>query len=117
MVELTKQVSNSLAQKIQSFGIWSDIILELSLVNFKNKSVKSVKDDLLNLMSRNPADNDVLDYALSDNIQNSISDLLDLNREGEIKAKEKEELNEWLKINHFPVLMAAKAAKRIKGKI
>jgi hypothetical protein len=117
MVELTKQVSNSLAQKIQSFGIWSDIILELSLVNFKNKSVKSVKDDLLNLMSRKPADNDVLDYALSDNIQNSISDLLDLNREGEIKAKEKEELNEWLKINHFPVLVAAKAAKRIKGKI
>lgn len=117
MVELTLQVSNSFAKKIQSFGIWSDIILELNLEEFKSESVKRAKSDLLKFLSKNPSAKEVLEFSLSEKVQNRIDYLLDLNGENTIKSAEKRELKEWLKINHWLVLLAAKASKIAKGKL
>lgn len=116
MVELTLQVSNSFAKKIQSFGIWSDIILELNLENFKNDSVKRAKSDLLKFLTKNPTAYEVLEFSLSEKFQNRVDNLLDLNGEITLKSADQKELQEWTRLNHWLILLAAKATKITKGK-
>ncbi len=116
MVELTLQVSDSFAKRIQSFGDWSSTIIELSLVDFKFKSTKEASAKLINFLSQNPSPQKVFDYYISDKHQKRLDDLLDLNGEGEISDSQKEELREWNKLNHYSILLKAQAAKLIRGK-
>ena len=111
MVELTLQVSNSLAQKIQSFGAWSAAILELNFAEFKSASVKSARDSLVKFLSKNPSPPMVLDYYISEQNQKRLNFLLDLNGEGEIDSKQSQELTEWRAFNHISTMLKAKAAK------
>lgn len=115
MVELTLQVSDSFAKRIQSFGVWSDIILELNLEEFQNDSVKCAKLDLLKFLTANPTAAEVLNFSFPEQFQNRIDYLLDLNGETLLKSMDKKELQEWLRLNHWLVLLAAKASKIKKG--
>lgn len=115
MVELTLQVSDSFAKKIQSFGVWSDIILELNLEEFKNDSVKRAKSDLLKFLTENPTAFEVLNFSFSEKFQNRIDYLLDLNSEISLESTDKKELQEWTRLNHWLVLLAAKASKINRG--
>ncbi len=117
MIELTLQVSNSLAKKIQSFGIWTDVILELNLEDFKNEAVRNAKSKIVGFLRLNPPENEVLEFSLPEKTQVRIDYLLDLNSESTIKLAEKRELEEWLRINHWLILIAAKATKIAKGKL
>lgn len=117
MVELTLQVSDSFAKRVQSFGVWSDIILELNLEEFKNDLVKRAKSDLLKFLTNNPTADEVLDFSLSEKFQNRLDDLLDLNGEITLKSADKKELQEWTRLNHWLVLLAAKASKITRGRL
>jgi hypothetical protein len=113
MVELTLEVSNSFAKKIQSFGLWSNIVLELNLENFKSESVKSAKDELIEFLSDNPTQQAVLDYFVSEENQKRLDYLLDLNGENQINLTQQEELKEWRRFNHIAAMLKIKAAKLI----
>ena len=117
MVELTLQVSNSFAKKIESFGVWSDIILELNLEDFKSETVNCAKSDLLKFLRKKPTANKVLEFSLSEKVQTRVDDLFDLNRESAIKSTEKKELQEWVRLNHWLILLTAKAVKISKGSL
>jgi hypothetical protein len=114
MVELTLQVSNSLAQKIQSFGVWSDTILELSLEDFKSSSVQSARQNLIKFLSKNPDASEVSTYFVAPQNQQRLDYLLDLNGESEIDEQQVEELREWRKFNQISTTLKIKAAKRSK---
>ena len=91
MVELTLQVSNSFAKKIQSFGVWTDVILELNLEDFKNDSVKRAKSDLLKFLTKNPTAYEVLEFSLSEKFQDRVDYLLDLNGESSLKSADQKD--------------------------
>ena len=114
MVEITMQVSKSLATRIQSFGDWSATIIELSLADFQFQSAKEAATDLISFLSQNPSPQKVFNYFVSDKLQKRLDDLLDLNGEGEISELQKKELNEWMKINHISILLKASAGKLAK---
>jgi hypothetical protein len=111
MVELTLQISNSLAQKIQSFGAWSETVLELNLTEFKSGSVKSAKENLLKFLCKNPPTEDVLAYYVSEKHQERLDFLQDLNGENTIDEKQRQELSEWRKFNRIATMLKVKAAK------
>lgn len=116
MVEMTLQVSDSLATRIQNFGAWSATILELSLANFKT-SVKDISSETIEFLSANPSPSEVMDYFIADVAQKRLDDLLDLNSEGETTAADKAELEEWSKFNHITILLKAQAGKLLKSKV
>ncbi len=111
MVELTLQISNSLAQKVQPISLWLPTIIELSVANFKFSPVKKASDDLIAFLSNNPTSNKVLKYKISNKSQNRVSDLLEINRSGAIKSIETKELDEWEKFNHICTMLSAQAIK------
>lgn len=116
MVEITMQVSKSLATRIQSFGDWSATIIELSLADFQFQSAKEAATDLINFLSQNPSPQKVLNYFVSDKLQRRLSDLLDMSREGEATENHQREMDEWDKLEHISILMKAKAGKLLKRK-
>ncbi len=109
------QVSDSFAKRIQSFGVWSDVILELNLEEFKSDLVNRAKSDLLKFLTANPSAKDVLDFSLSDKFQDRVDYLLDLNGESSLESVDQKELQEWTRLNHWLILLAAKATKINKG--
>ena len=111
MVELTLQVSNSLAQKIQPISVWLPTIIELSIANFKSSHVKKVSSDLIAFLSNNPTSTKVSHYKISEKAQNRVSDLLEINREKNLSSSELKELDEWEKFNHICTMLSAQAIK------
>lgn len=93
MVEMTLQVSDSLATRIQNFGAWSATILELSLANFKT-SVRDVSAETVEFLSANPSPSEVMNYFIAEAEQKRLDDLLDLNSACETTAADKAELEE-----------------------
>ncbi len=116
MVEMTLQVSDALATRIQNFGAWSATILELSLAGFKT-SVKDVSAETVEFLSANPSPTEVMNYFIPDAAQKRLDDLLDLNSEGETTAADKAELEEWSKLLHITTLLKAQAGKLLKSKV
>ena len=117
MVEITMQVSNSLATRIQSLGDWSSTIIELKLVDFKFKSTIEASTKLIDLLSQNPSPQKVLDYFISDKHQKRLNELLEMNREGKTTENHQSEMDEWEKLEHIAIMMKAKAGKLLKGKL
>ncbi|MBC7798887.1 MAG: hypothetical protein H7Z37_18615 [Pyrinomonadaceae bacterium] len=113
MVELTLQVSDSLATKIQSFGAWSAAILELSLLNCRTKAVLQSKE-IVAFLEENPSQQEVLKFKASAKLQNRLRKLLAKNREAEISEIEVTELEELKKIEHIFVMLKIRIAKDLK---
>ena len=114
MVEVTLQVSNSLAQKIQPISVWLPTIIELSVANFKSSHVKKASSDLIAFLSNSPSSRKVSQYKISDKAQNRVSDLLEINREKNLSSGELKELDDWEKFNHICTLLSAQAMKLTK---
>ncbi len=114
MVEITMQISESLAREIQSYGDWSSTIVELRLADFQFPSVRGVSAELIDFLSHNPSPKEISDYFISDKHQKRLGDLLEWNREGEAMEKHQKELDEWEKFEHISILMKTKARKLLK---
>ena len=114
MVELTLQVSNSLAQQIQPISNWLPTIIELSVANFKSSHVKKAADKLVAFLSSNPTPQKVLKYKITNESQNRVSSLLDKNGDGTINSDDNKELDEWQKFNNICFHLSAQTLKLTK---
>ena len=54
MVELTLQIPNSLAAKIQSFGGWTSTVIEISLLNCTTKASLTAQE-VIKFLEKNPS--------------------------------------------------------------
>ena len=117
MTEITLELPNSLADKIKPLGVWMPTIIELSLVGFRYPMTAGASSDLIRFLSRNPTPQEVLNYNISDELQERVGYLLDLNREDEISEQERQELDEWMKFDHIAILLSAQAGKLVKEKV
>ena len=114
MTEMTIEVRDSLAPRIQSFGVWLSTLVELAAVNFKTSAPQKASAELIDFLSNNPTSQAVLNHEISNAAQERVSFLLDLNREEEMGEAENKELDEWEKFNHICILLSARAVKLSK---
>ncbi len=110
MIEMTVQVPDALAARIQSFGSWFPTILELSLLDFQTRTKESVSG-LIRFLEKNPSSEEVLKYHASEKTHDRLKQLLELNKEGLLCESDNLELDEMEQLEHLVVMLKAKVAK------
>ncbi len=106
MVQLTVQLSEDLAARVQPLGVYLSTVLELALTGFRTQAAATASD-LVNFLVRQPPPQSVLDYHVSEDRQGRTRRLLALNEVGLLSGEEDEELTELAKLEHVVVQLKA----------
>ncbi|MCP4425408.1 MAG: hypothetical protein GY803_13015 [Chloroflexi bacterium] len=109
MVQMTMQVPNELAKRIQPIRAWLPAIIELSLAGFKTTAASTVSE-VVQFLSNNPSPQELLDYHVSDAAQARLQRLLTLNEAGMLSESEQAELDELQRLEHIIVMLKAQVA-------
>jgi len=109
MVDVTVQVSDDLAKRIQPIGDWLPTVLELSLVGFRTPATETASD-IIEFLATDPSLEEVLDYYVSEEAQARLQRLLALNQAGMLGPAEQLELDELERIEHIMIMLKAKTA-------
>lgn len=104
MVQMTMQVSNDLAKRLQPIRDWLPTIIELGLVGFKTPATETAAELIL-FLSKNPSPQEVFDYSISRRAQERLRRLLVLNKEGMLGEMEQLELDELQQIEHIMIML------------
>ena len=75
----------------------------------------SALDEVLTFLVSSPTPQQIIEFHASPAAQERLRYLLDVNREGTLTAEELAELDEASWINHFVILLKAKASKVLKS--
>jgi hypothetical protein len=113
MIQITMQVPEELADRIQPLQVWLPAILELSLVGFKTLATETATE-IIQLFATNPSPQQVLDYHVSERAQARVRRLLALNAAGFLGEDEQRELDELQKIEHTIIKLKAQLAKQLQ---
>lgn len=76
----------------------------------------SVQDDVLTFLLSSPTPQQIIDFHATQSAQQRLRELLNANRQGKLSDGERAELEEASQINHFMLLLKAKAHKAIQNK-
>lgn len=111
MVQITMQVTDRLAQRLQPLSDWLPTILELSLVGFKTPAVQTASE-IIDFLATSPSPSEVLAYHVSERAQERLQRLLAINAAGLASAEEQVELDEIGQIDHIIIMLKAQAQER-----
>lgn len=78
-------------------------------------SSASIQDEVLAFLLSSPTPQAIIDFHASDMAQERLRHLLDVNRQGSLSAEERAELDEASQMNHFIMLLKAKAHKTVQA--
>lgn len=112
MVQLTMQVPEDLAKRIQPIRSWLPTILELSLVGFRTLATETTTETIQFLLT-NPSPQEVLNYHASELAQQRLQRLLALNEASLLGEAEQLELDELQRIEHTLIMLKAQLAKQL----
>ena len=112
MVEITMQVPDSLARRLQLMYDWLPTVLELSLAGFKTQ-VAQTASEIVEFLAKGPSPSDVITYHVSDRAQKRLQRLLAVNEAGLASATEQAELDEIGRIEHIVILLKAQAQEKL----
>jgi hypothetical protein len=115
MVQMTMQVPNGLAKRLNPLRSWLPIILELSLVGYKTLATETATE-IIHFLSTNPSPPEVLDYSVSERAQLRLRRLLALNEAGVLGETEQLELDELQQIEHIMIMLKAQIKKELQPK-
>ena len=110
MVQMTMQVPEELAERIQAMSAWLPVVIELGLVGFKT-AASATEAEVIEFLSKNPSPREVLDYHVSDKAQARLRRLLSLNETGLLSVAEQLELDELQRLEHVMIMLKARIAK------
>jgi hypothetical protein len=79
-------------------------------------STRSIQDEVLSFLLSAPTPNQIIAFHASEDAQHRLRSLLDANHIGNLAAEERAELEEASQINHFFVLLKAKAYQALQAK-
>lgn len=113
MVEVTMQVPDELAERLQPIRDWLPAIIELSLVGFKTPATETATE-VIEFLSTNPSPQEVLGYHVSERGQARLQRLLTLNEAGLLSEAEQRELDELQRIEHMIIMLKAQVAKQLQ---
>ncbi len=140
MVEITMQVTDELAYRIQPMRVWLPLILELSLAGFQTPAVQTISEigsgyivsdtseqqsltlslhhllfyhypEIIDFLSTSPSSDEVMAYTVSERGQDRLRRLLTLNEAGMLSLKEQAELDELEHIEHIMILLKAQSQR------
>jgi len=112
MVQITMEVPDKLAERIQPIRPWLPIILELSFANLKTPTAYT-SAEIIQFLSTNPS-KEVYNYHVSERAQTRLQHLLALNSAGLLGESEQCELDEIEKIEHIMIMYKAQIAKQLQ---
>ncbi|GAB4452470.1 MAG: hypothetical protein Fur0044_47580 [Anaerolineae bacterium] len=112
MVQITMQITDRLAQRLQPLYDWLPTILELSLVGFKTPAVQTASE-IIEFLATSPSPSEVLDYHVSERAQARLQRLLAINAAGLASAEEQAELDEMGQIEHIVIMLKAQAQEKV----
>ncbi len=115
MVEITMQVTDRLAQRLQPMSDWLPTILELSLVGFKTPAVQTASE-IIDFLATSPSPGAVMAYHVSERAQERLRRLLAINAAGLASAEEQAELDEIGQIDHIIIMLKAQAQEKMAQK-
>jgi hypothetical protein len=113
MVQMTMQVPNDLAKRLQPIRYWLPTILELSLVGLKTPATETATE-IIQFLSTNPSSQEVLVYHVSNRAQKRLQRLLALNEAGVLGEMEQLELDELQQIEHIMIILKTQIAEQLK---
>ena len=113
MVTMTMQVPDDLARRIQPMAAWLPTVLELGLAKCRTRAA-AAGVELIELLSRNPSPQEVLDFHVSAAIQERSRRLLALNGAGLLEKEEQRELDELDQLEHLVVMLKARVARDLR---
>lgn len=114
MVQLTLQLPDDLAVRIQALDRWLPAILKLSLLGFKTVATASATE-LLEFLLHNPSPQEFLRFYVSDQAQERSCRLLALNAAGLLSEAEQAELDELERLEHLVIMLKAQVAKQLQS--
>ena len=109
MVQMTMQVPDELANRLQPMRTWLPTLIELSLIGFKTLATATATE-VIEFLSQNPPPQEVLDYHVSDAAQTRLRRLLSLNENGLLSESEQLELDELQRLEHVIIMLKARIA-------
>lgn len=75
----------------------------------------NIQEEVLSFLLTSPTPQEIINFRASDAAQARLRYLLDVNREGTLSDSERAELDEASQINHFVILLKAKAHQTLQG--
>ena len=109
MIQMTMQVPDELAQRIQPISRWLPTILELSLLGLQTPAAATA-NEVIRFLSHNPSTQELLNYHVSDEAQRHLRRLLALNEQGMLSEAEQKELDELEQLEHVMIMLKARIA-------
>ena len=113
MVQMTMQVPNELAKRLQPIRYWLPIILELSLVGFKTPAAETAAE-IIRFLSKNPSPQEVFNHQVSKRAQDRLRRLLILNEASLLGEIEQLEMDELQQIEHIMIMLKAHVAEQLQ---
>ncbi|RME45241.1 MAG: hypothetical protein D6796_10765, partial [Caldilineae bacterium] len=108
MVEITLEVPDKLAQRLQPMHQWLPTLLELSLIGFQTPAAQTASD-LIAFLTKGPSPAAIVAYTVPEKHQQRLRRLLALNEAGMLSPEETLELDELEQLEHIMTLLKAKA--------
>lgn len=113
MIQMTFQIPDELAERIEPLGNWLPTIIELSLIGF-NTMATATASEVIHFLASNPTPQLVLAYHASEESQKRLQRLLALNQAGMASEAEQAELDEMQQIEHIVVMLKARVAAELQ---
>ena len=113
MATITLEVPDELAQRLEGVGEGLPWLLmyALDLAGIPGRSIlpdtPSPWDEVLAFLGSRPKTQDILNYKISDEAQERLEELLDLNREGMLTPQERDEVEVYFQIDHLFTMLKA----------
>lgn len=112
MIQMTVQLSEELAKRVQPLRSWLPVIIELSLVGFKTLATETATE-IIQFLATNPSPQEVFNYHVSERAQIRLRRLLALHEAGLLGEFEHQELDELQQIEHTLIMLKAQLAKQL----
>ena len=109
MVQMTLNVPEKLAERLEPLGAWLPTVLELTLVGCKTVAAATAAE-VIEFLAQDPTPEDVLAYRASERSQRRLQRLLTLNSAAQLGEEEQQELDELQHIEHIIVMLKAQLA-------
>lgn len=113
MATITLEVPDELALRLQSVGAnlpnFLNYALDLAGISRNSvlREVSSPWNEALEFLAGAPAPDEIIAYKMSEEAQDRLEELLDLNREGSLTPQEEDELDAFLQIDHLFIMLKA----------
>lgn len=112
MVQVTMQLPDQLAARVQPIHKWLPFVLELSLLGLRTPAVATATE-IIEFLGTAVTPQAILHYHVSERAQMRLRRLLALNRAGLLNEDEQRELDELEQLEHLLIMFKTQIAEQM----